>query len=109
MPVKIFVKNPTVRENVPNVLGGAGGYFFDSPSKLEGHSVERMYLRQGYFEGWLIETILEPRQYVYAVYWKMGRNPKIGQVWCPVAPQLYVVPKSWADRGTPWPLDNKVE
>ena len=33
------------------------------------------------------------RQDVYVAYWKM---PKIGQVWRPVAPQPYVVLKSWA-------------
>ena len=44
------------------------------------------------------KTIVEPRVaaasgraniYVYVVYWKIGRNPKIGQVWRPVAPQPY--------------------
>ena len=50
--------------------------------KLEGHSVERMYTSD------------------------KGQNPKIGQVWRPVAPQPYVVQKS---RETPWPLDYNVE
>jgi len=31
---------------------------------------------------------------------KIGQNPKIGQLWRPVAPQPYVVQKSWADRGS---------
>ena len=27
----------------------------------------------------------------------MGQNPKIGQLWCPVVPQPYVIHKSWSD------------
>jgi len=30
---------------------------------------------------------------------KIGQNPKIGQLWSPVAPQPYVVQKSWPDIG----------
>jgi len=32
-----------------------------TPSTIEGHSVERMYLRQTCFDGWVIKTILKPR------------------------------------------------
>ena len=35
--------------------------YFTSHSKLEGHSVERMYLRQRCFDGSLNKTIVKPR------------------------------------------------
>jgi len=36
---------------------------------------------------------------------KIGQNPKIGQLWRPVAPQPYVMQKSWPISETHWPLD----
>jgi len=40
---------------------------------------------------------------------KIGQNPKIGQIWRPVAPQPYVVEKNWPISETPCPLDYNVE
>jgi len=36
---------------------------------------------------------------------KIGQNPKIGQVWRPVAPQPYVVEKSWQKLGNSLALE----
>ena len=35
---------------------------------------------------------------------KIGQNPKIGHLWRPVAPQPYVVQKSWPDLGNSFAL-----
>ena len=34
----------------------------------------------------------------------MGQNPKIGQIWCPVAPQPFVAQQSRPAQETPWPM-----
>jgi len=39
----------------------------------------------------------------------MSQNPKIVQIWRRVAPQPYVVEKSWTIYETSWPLDHNVE
>jgi len=40
---------------------------------------------------------------------KTGQNPKIRQLWRPVAPQPHVIQKSWPISETPSPLDYNVE
>jgi len=74
--------------------------------KLEGHSVERMYLRQSCFDGWLNTTILEPRvpssvgprQYVRGV---LENRPK-SENWSSLTPRSSATvrrTKKLRDRG----------
>jgi len=49
---------------------------------------------------WAVGSSLEGTFYGFCVG-KIGQNPKIGQLWSPVAPQPYVVQKSWPIWQTP--------